>query len=85
MVRVEGPQTELLQHLQHVPDGQGDVLLVQHAQGRGDVQGEQVQRFRRQVHKAGQGNELRELYRSRMVRWDRIGVLCHLCNNYFQV
>ena len=72
MVRMEGPQTELLQHLLHVPDGQGDVLLVQHAQGRGDVQGEQVQGVGRQVHEAGQGHELSELYRSRMVRCCRM-------------
>ena len=58
VVCLEGPQDKLLQHLHHVPHRQGDVLLVQHAEGRGDIQGEQVQGVRRQVHQAGQGQEL---------------------------
>ena len=68
MVCLEGPAAELLEHLHHVPDGPGDVLLVQHAQGRGDVQGEQVQGLHRQVHAAGQGHELRRLDCTRLVR-----------------
>ena len=70
VVCVEGPAAELLEHLHHVPDGQGDVLLVQHAQGRGDVQGEQVQGLHRQVHAEGQGHELRRLHCARLVRLD---------------